>query len=459
MKSIIFVALLLLAGGCVLAPEGTKDQRDRVATAGQTFDMPIEQRDLPELPSPATWQDVLHRAFLASGELEAAYFEWSAAVSRIDIEAAYPNTNLAPSFSYMFSGEQMKSFDRTTVNVGFDPMANLMWPSKVSQAGKIALEEARAAGEKFAAAKFSLQKKTLDAYYDLVLHEEQIRLAGRRVSLARALVDNAAARLSAGGEQQALIRSQIDLAREENALANMEAEHVGHRAMLNAMLTRPAEAAVVLPDHLPPPRDISLSDDELLAVGTAKNPELAAIAHEVTGRQDALQLAKMAYIPDINPTFGFTGSQMQFAGAMVVLPTTIPKIQASIAAAKAMLRSSQAMARQTHADRAAEFIATLYMLRNADRQSEFLEKSLLPMVRQSLDSARQNYAAGSLEFSDLIESQRMQIELREMIAEARIEREKNLAALEQLAGTDIETLKNKSTTQPSHVVREEHHHE
>ena len=53
---------------------------------------------------------------------------------------------------------------------------------------------------------------------------------------------------------------------------------------------------------------------------------------------------------------------------------------------------------------------------------------------------RQNYSTGTSSFLDLIETQRTVLEIRVMIAESQIEREKQLAELEALAGVDIETL-------------------
>src|SRR5439155_18110304 len=108
---------------------------------------PVESRALPELPDHPSWRDVLHRAFLANGELEAAYFEWQAAVARINQAAAYPNSNVAVGFDYMFSGERMKSWDRTTISAGFDPSLYLALPTKVTKAGEGARDEARAAGQ------------------------------------------------------------------------------------------------------------------------------------------------------------------------------------------------------------------------------------------------------------------------------------------------------------------------
>jgi outer membrane protein TolC len=125
---------------------------------------------------------------------------------------------------------------------------------------------------------------------------------------------------------------------------------------------------------------------------------------------------------------------------MVILPTTIPEIRGKIDESRAMLRADQAMLRQTRSERAANFVAALYVLRNSERQVQVFEETILPRAQQVLASTRQNYSTGAGMFLDLIEGQRTVLEVRQMIAEARITREKQLAELEALAGVDIETL-------------------
>jgi len=444
-------SILILVGvfisGCVLAPKGTDDENAAAQKAGEPYAQSFEKRLIPELPPDPTWRDVLGRAFLANGDLEAAYFEWKAALARIPQVANYPNTNLAPSFSYMFSSERMKSFDRTTVNVGFDPMENLAFPTKVAQAGKVALDEARAAGKRFETTKFEIQRKVLTAYLDLALHEEQIRIQRDNVNLLKLMADSAGDRVGAGGAPQDLLRAQTQFRLAENQLATMESEHMTMLSMLNGMLGRDPRASLKLPTTLPPPRALAADDARLISIAVDNNPELARLGHEVAGRADALELARMAYIPDINPMAGFTGGISQMIGAMVVLPTTLPEIRGKIDESRAMLRSTQAMLRQTRADRAASFVAALYAMRSAERQAAVFNDAILPRAQQTLASMRQAYAAGTASFTDLIDTQRTLLDARLMIAEARIEREKRLAELEALAGVDIETFA--PTTQPT----------
>jgi outer membrane protein TolC len=139
---------------------------------------------------------------------------------------------------------------------------------------------------------------------------------------------------------------------------------------------------------------------------------------------------------------------------MVVLPTMVPAIRASIEEARAMLRSTEAMARQARSDRAASFVAALYAMRNAEKLVALYRDAVLPKAEQALASSRQAYAAGQIAFVELIDSQRTLLDVRLMIAQARIEREKRLAEFEALAGIDVETLApptTQPTTQPSEV--------
>jgi outer membrane protein TolC len=139
---------------------------------------------------------------------------------------------------------------------------------------------------------------------------------------------------------------------------------------------------------------------------------------------------------------------------MLILPTTIPEIRGRIDESRAMLRSTQAMLRQAKSDRAASFVAALYAMRNAERQAAVFQDAILPRAQQTLASLRQSYAAGNTSFTDLIDTQRTLLDVRLMIAEARMEREKRLAELEALAGVDIETLAvpaTQPTTKPSEV--------
>lgn len=432
------VAPLVLTG-CVLAPKGAKEQKVAVADAGKAYAKRFEQRELPELPAQPTWDDVLRRALLANGDIEAAYFAWAAQVAKIDQMGAYPNSPVMIEGEYMFSKGRMKSWDRTTVMVGFSPMEDLAFPTKVYQAAKVETRMAEAAGQRFIAAKFDVQRKVLRAWWDYALAAEKVRIQRENVSLLKLLNDTAAGRVRAGAAQQDLLRTDVELRMADNELRNMEAELPQMRAMLNAMLGRAADAPLDPPQA--PPQGRAVPDDAtLLAAGVRSNATLWGMAKEVQGGRDALELARMRYIPDINPFAGFTGSMSQVIGAAITLPTVLPRIKGMVEESRANLRRMEAMLRQTKLERDAEFVAMLVVLRNAERQATLFESQLLPAAQRVLDNVRQSYANGMMSYLDLIESQRTLLDVRVTIAESKAAREKALADLEAIGAFDVETL-------------------
>lgn len=88
----------MVIGGCTLTPAGAKQERARFEASGRPCARRIEQRILPELEPVPSWQSVRQRALLANGDLEVSYFEWRAAMERMDQAAAHPNTDLSLGF-------------------------------------------------------------------------------------------------------------------------------------------------------------------------------------------------------------------------------------------------------------------------------------------------------------------------------------------------------------------------
>ncbi len=426
--------------GCSLTPHGTSAERERLRVAGQTFETPIGDRDLPQLSESPSWQEVLHRAFLANGDLESAYFDWKAAVERIGIASAYPNSNVSLGYSYMLSSERMNTFDRMTFSVGFDSMENLAWPTKVQQAGKVALDEARVSGERFRAAKFELQKRVLTtlAEYALLAHRE--RIEQENLGLLRLTKETLLNRVQTGTAQPEWLRAEIEIRASEDRLKTLEAELAAKRAELNGMLVQTPDAPLA-PELLylqprPSPRD----DVAVLTAAIEFNPDIARWVRQVEGRQNALQLARMQWIPDINPSVMITGGIAQAIGAGIMLPTTIAEIEGTIRESQSMVRAAEATLRQVRADSIAQLVATLISMRNSERQANLFHDSILPLVEQIVTNVKQSYSTGTSEFIELIKAQRTLLDVQLTIAEANAQREQRLAELESMLAVDIETL-------------------
>ena len=430
----------LLAGGCAFNRRQNGAEEERLAAAAGSWLVPYEQRELPVLTEQPDWQEVLQRAFAANGELEAAYHRWAAAVARLRGRSSYPDGNLALGYDYMFSRERMKTWDRTTLSVGFDPGMMLQWPGKVAQQGRIALEELHARRLRFEAAKFGLQERVLSAYLDYALQGERLRLQGEQVRLLDALVATAEQQVRTGGPQTSLLQARIELEMANNDLAAMTAELPAMKAMLASLLALSPTTELLPPARLPELRPLPPEDGPLLAMAVERNPELQALGHEAAAQSGAVKLAGMAYFPDIAPQFSITGSISRAVGAMFSLPGNLTRVRSSIEEARAMLREAEAEYRQARLERAAQFVAALRLVRDLERQRDLLQDLVLPQLEQQQAILARSLATGGSTYGELIEIQRSQLALRLLIAEAQVARERKLLQLETLAGVDSETL-------------------
>jgi cobalt-zinc-cadmium efflux system outer membrane protein len=428
----------LIVSGCVIAPEEAKVEQGKAAEAGRVYATTRSSRVVPDLPEKPTWREVLTRAFLSNGDLEASYFEWAMAASRIDQAGTWPAQSLELGYGYMFSGERLKALDRSTLS------SNLMDPTPLPNAtyqdAKVAWREAEAAGERFRQAKFELQVRVLAAWADYALQAERIRVGEADVRLLKTAVDTTATRVRSGAPQRDLLRAQLELEKSQNDLQTQRSELLRQRAMLNAMLVRPTAAPLEPPAEIPEARFLPADDARLLLLGSRNNPEIAALDKDALARDAAIERAKLEYQPQVNLAAAFTGSLSQTVGGSVLLPTRIPAIRAMVAEARADLRRTEALVAQRRADKASAFLATLVALRDAERRRRTLEADILPLATRALDLTRRSYASGAATYLDLIDGQRGLLEIRLMIAESRAMRERLLAELEALAGADVETL-------------------
>jgi outer membrane protein TolC len=85
----------------------------------------------------------------------------------------------------------------------------------------------------------------------------------------------------------------------------------------------------------------------------------------------------------------------------------------------------------------AELAEALYQYRDAGRRAELYRESLLPLAEQSLDVTLQAFTSGRVEILDLIDAERMLLDLRLSEARAHADRMQSMARLEKLVGREL----------------------
>jgi outer membrane protein TolC len=418
---------VLATTSCALHPRGEREERERAHLAYQ-------KHEPAALAADASIKDILEYAYAANADLEKLYWDWIVALEAIPQEAS-PGTNLAISFESMFE-EGKTSLRQTTLGVGNDPMGNLPWPGKLTTAGRRSLEMARAAGRRFDGGKLALRTRVLAAYYDFALLGESIRIKETEVSILEIASETAGAGLRTGtASSEEVLRTRTDRDLAANEVETLKSRVSGQVAAINALLGRDSYAPLTLPKDLPAPRDLPYTDAQIMALLAERNPELAALANEAKGKEEAVKLMRQQYIPDLGLTLaGDLDGMAKSIMAMITAPIVRREaIQASIRQAQADLEASRAMRRQAESDLQAEAVLMLYDMRDAERQVTLLEGSIIPRLEEMVQISRTGYRAGKTPISELLDNERMLLETRLMAAQMRIEREKLLAQIEALA--------------------------
>lgn len=448
----MLLAAMLLLSGCALTPRGYDHERAEMRAAGQAFRRQAAEAPLPSAVDADDSRALLRRALLANGDVRAAWADWRAAVERVPAASAWPNSNIMLGYSALFSDGNVKAFNRMSFQANFNSAENLSFPGKTIVAGRVALADAEASGERFRATKFMVQRQVLDAWLDLALAAEEERLATQRGELASAGRDAADAALRTGAGQGQAWTARIATARSDDDVATATARARAAQSILAGLTATASVQDIGMPQRLPLARELP-ADDASLLDAIADSPSVKQRKADRRARDHEEDLAKLEWVPDVNPFAAVTGSIEQGVGLAVMLPTTVIEIRAGIAAAAALRKGARQRLLQTQRDQRGQLQALLVSAADNQRARRLLESRILPAAAAAAASTESDYRnAGQL--AAAIDANLLLVDIRMEIATAIIAREKNLTAIEELLGADLETFQDqKIVALPTETTR------
>ncbi len=116
----------------------------------------------------------------------------------------------------------------------------------------------------------------------------------------------------------------------------------------------------------------------------------------------------------------------------ISLPIWRDKITAQIEGAQAGKRAAEARLSAELIALAVEFAEKSFTFREAVRDLEQLNERLLPMARQSLEVAQSGYVGGKVDFLNVIDAERTELNFKLLEVDARFQRDVALAELSLL---------------------------
>ncbi len=418
------MASLICLTGCTGFPTVSERAARADASAVQSRYRPGDATPtLPILTTASQLADYLEFAILDNPLVEAAYYDWVAAVERITRARSLADPRLT------FQSDIADSIGALLPGL----MIDLPGPGKLQAAGDVTAAESQAMYFRFEREILRTAVAVKTAYYRLHFLDETVGVQRETLGLLGDLEQLARQQNAAGKVTlQDVLRAQIARDQLETQLTNLEDSRSTLAAELKGALgLGPSDSAPPVPATFEPtvgdPRP-----DVLLATALARNPELRGMEADVRKAEASLTLARTSRVPDfslglqadlktypivVTPAAGFT------------LPIWRDKIAAEIAGAQASKRAAEARLTAEQVQIATELVAMLFLYREASRNETLLSDALLPKARQSLDAARAGYVTGRAGFLDVIDAQRSLLEFALARVEARLQRELALTSL------------------------------
>lgn len=426
---LLAVCAISLLSGCT----GTATQNENLArhdlqNAAAKYRPAADRPPLPVLSENSKLTDLIQYALLNNLAVEAAYYDWAAAIEEITTARSLPDPMLT------FGAEISRDGANVSAALGTDPMNNWPGPGKLplrADAAYGASLKKRAVFEREMLATALAVKR---AWFQRWVLEEKIRRTREIIALLDEMESLARARISVGkATQHDVLRAQMERDQLRTDLAGLEDSRAPLVARLRAALGLVPQAT--LPDLVPHDFEATtatFTEQSLLETAYARNPQLKAMHAEVIQAMALYDLARKNTVPDYAFGVGASGGMNPVAVLPmfgITLPVWRDKIAAEVAAGRADLSAAQARLLAEQLDLAVRFAETAYAWREADRSIALHGRLQLPKALAALDAARNGYITGASNFRDVLDAERDVLEHHLRHAEALGEREMVLAEM------------------------------
>lgn len=377
--------------------------------------------------------------------------EASAVEQRVPQVAALPDPTASLTW-FLMSPQTRVGPLRASVNIS----QSLPWFGALKLEEQAAMWEAAASRARVEAARLEVVTEARVAYHDLQFLDAESRLAREdRVTLEH-YGELALARYASGvGLDQAVIKIQAEITRTDTRLLEIAGRRAGVVARLNALRDRPQSTPVIVAEASDR-RSIELDPEGLRRRSLAGRPEMAAAAAEVEAAAARVERAKKAYGPNLTVglSYGFVGRRDDEAGRLfppegngeddlalmggVSIPVWRSKLRAGVEEGLARRLAADEAVREVTAIIDGELGELLYRIPLFEDQVDLYENVLIVQARQSLLSAESAYAAGTAGALDLLDAERVLLQVRVAAVRAQIDLDIAYARLEGVVAGPLE---------------------
>jgi outer membrane protein, heavy metal efflux system len=382
-------------------------------------------------PAPgATVDDLLARVRKFNPELAAAALDREAAVAKIYPAGALddPMVNLS----------RDQGFRQTlfTASQEFP-----LWGKRDLRRGVAEANAAASAGREVSVTA-ELVEQTKVVFSQYYQSDQAIRVTREIRALLQTVAESVRARYAQGlGSQSDAIRADLERTRLEPELAAIERDEEAAKAKINALVGRPAAAALAPPRELrklPPAASLKL--EALMARARTGNPMLMTARSEIAAAEGERRLVDKSWYPDVTLTLG--GDDLAGIGTRVTggVGIKVP-LQWGVREAQAREATAKKGAAELRLEAASlkiesELQSALASLARAQRTGDLLDHGLSQQSEAAYRSALASYQQGRGDLTSVLDAARRRLEVRIETLQVGTEAQTAFAAIERLVGDE-----------------------
>ncbi len=447
--AVIGVALIssvILFLGCVSG--GHPDSGEYAESVGRYGDIPLsaskDGTEHPDLDEDATLDDYVLYAIRNNPGSEAAFNKWLAARQRVPQAGAYPDPRLNFSY-YIEEVETRVGPQRWSTGLS----QTFPWFDKLDLRSEVAVQAASAVEQEFRASVLSLCRDVRTAYFEYYYTGRAIAITKENISLMADLESVARVQYKvASTPYSSIVKAQVELGILDDRLQTLRDLLGSAAARLNALLNRPPDASLPIPQSGAVEEwDLPFSDKELYFRLGKNNPDLKVLDSVVARDKAAIDLAKKGYYPDMTLGVNYINTSGAAMGGVsdsgkdpviASLSLNLPFLSGKYAAAEKEAERRHRAAIQERRERKnrldADLRTFLFQFRDGKRKIDLYRDTLLPKANQSLQATRQAFEAGEADFLELIDAERVLLEFQLAFERALADHGRGLAEIERLLG-------------------------
>jgi outer membrane protein, heavy metal efflux system len=377
--------------------------------------------------------------------LRSARLKWEAMQERPDIVRALPDPMVT--YGYWFQNVETRV---GAMNQKVALSQKIPFYGKRSLASEKARQEALVAMWEYQTLARELILRTKSAYYDLYRIDRSRDVLTAQLDLLKPIIETAQTRYEAGRtHQQDVLKAQVASTSIQNRLLALTQQRESALARLNALRERPQSSENTVVERIETAR--LPNRQAAFSIAERYRQELQAANVMIERDEISLSLAKKERWPDF--TFGVDYTQVNdnifssppdngqdavMGFVSINIPLWFGKLRAQRQEAEKRLEASREA--RVHAENTvfSEVQDAWFRAQITQDQVTLYTESLLPQAEQTFDASQAGYEAGTVNFIELLDSERALLNFRLGLIMSETDLAKALAALERAMGVELD---------------------